>query len=169
MKPITVLGIGNILMGDEGVGVHVIRALKENYCFPEHISLIDGGSMGLDLLPFLENTSKLLIVDAVFSGSPPGSIHVYEGPGIPSVLSHKTSVHQVGVKDLIFALKFMNKSPEETCLIGVEPENMDILLDLSPRLKEVFPHLIRAVVTRLLRWGVQLKDKSMLPCIKNEA
>lgn len=156
-------------MGDEGVGVHAIRALKESYSLPENITLIDGGSMGLDLLPFLENTAKLLIVDAVFSGSQAGSIHVYEGPGIPAVLSHKTSVHQIGLKDLIFALNFMNKSPEEICLIGVEPENMDILLDLSPRLKEVFPHLIRAIITRLSRWGVELKDKSALPCIKNGA
>jgi len=164
MKRITVLGIGNILMGDEGVGVHAVRALRGSYSFPEQISLIDGGSMGLDLLPFIENTAKLLIVDAVSSGSPPGSIQVYEGQLIPAVLSQKTSVHQIGVKDLLFALNFMDKAPEEICLVGVEPENLDILLGLSEKMKEVFPALLGAILARLARWGVDLAESRRLPC-----
>jgi len=164
MKRITVLGTGNILMGDEGVGVHAIRALRESYSFPEQISLIDGGSMGLDLLPFIENTAKLLIIDAVSSGSPPGTIQVYEGQVIPAVLSRKMSVHQIGVKDLLFALKFMDRAPEEICLIGVEPENMDILLGLSGKMKEVFPALLAAILARLARWGVDLAESRPHPC-----
>jgi hydrogenase maturation protease len=165
MERITVLGIGNILMGDEGVGVHAVRALRENYSFPEQIGLIDGGSMGLDLLPFLEKTTKLLIIDAISSGTPAGTIQVYEGEVIPAILSRKTSAHEIGVKDLLFALKFMDKAPEEICLVGVEPENLDILLALSEKVKEVFPALISAVIVRLERWGVKLSERPRQPCV----
>ncbi len=102
---IAVFGIGNILLSDDGVGVHTLNRLKEEYDLPGYVELIDGGTKGLDLLPLLEDRDKVLIIDAANFNRKPGTIDAVEGDKIPAFLSTKLSVHQIGLPDLLFAAK----------------------------------------------------------------
>jgi hydrogenase maturation protease len=113
---IALMGLGNILLRDEGVGVHVLNAIKERYTFFPPVELIDGGTLGLDLLPFFESHEKILIVDAVDFGRKPGYVEQIEGDDIPDVLLPKLSVHHIGLSDVLFAAKLMDTKPEKICL-----------------------------------------------------
>ncbi len=157
---VTVLGLGNILMGDEGAGVRALDALRERYEFPESVRFLDGGTLGLDLIFYLEDTEKLLVIDAIDSGAPPGTIKILEGPEIPSVLAGKFSVHQIGLQDLFFALDIMEKRPSHACLVGVVPKVVDLGLELSPEVKKALPGVSDAVVGRLGGWGISVKEKA---------
>ena len=157
---VTVLGLGNILMGDEGAGVRALDALRERYEFPESVRFLDGGTLGLDLIFYLEGTEKLLVIDAVVSGAAPGTIKILDGPEIPSVLAGKFSVHQIGLQDLFFALDIMEKRPSHSCLVGIEPKVIDLSLELSPEIEDALPGLADAVVGRLDGWGVSVRGKA---------
>ncbi|MDA8170913.1 MAG: HyaD/HybD family hydrogenase maturation endopeptidase [Nitrospiraceae bacterium] len=156
---ISVLGIGNLLMSDEGVGVHAIKALEAGYHFPEGVRLLDGGTMGLDLLYYIEGTRRLLIIDAVNSDSPPATVKLYEGRQVPAALSQKFSVHQIGLQDLLFALDITGAAPEEICLAGVQPRDVEVGLNLSDQVEQAMPALINAVIKKLEDWGVQARGK----------
>ncbi len=98
-----VLGLGNILLSDEGVGVHVIHLLRERYDFPQEVEVMDGGTLALDLLPYVEDAERLLIVDAVQMNAPSGTVVRLVGEEIPGVLTLKYSPHQMGLSDLLAA------------------------------------------------------------------
>jgi len=157
---IAVLGIGNILLKDEGVGVHAIEALREGYDLPENIQLIDGGTMGLDLLSFIEGKDKVLIVDAVDFKEKAGTIKTIEGDDIPAFLNTKFSVHQIGLPDMMFAANFMGIRPPDMCLIGIQPKEMDTGLEMSYDIKDKFQDLLATVSKKLSAWGVEVKCKN---------
>jgi len=150
-----VLGLGNILLGDEGVGVRVIERLQERYEFPEEVQVVDGGSGGLGLLYFFEGVSRLVIVDAVKAGNEPGTLIRLKGDEIPAFLSPKISPHQEGLADLLFAAKVTGILPEEIVLWGIEPAKLDIGLDLSPVVAAKVDELAEKVVEELRNWGLE--------------
>jgi len=158
---IAVIGLGNILLQDEGVGVHAVEALKKNYDFPDGVRLIDGGTLGLDLLPLIEGVEKILFVDAMDLKKEPGSIAVIEDQEIPSLLEPKLSLHHVGLSDLLFASRFMGNQPAKMALVGIQPETMEIGLDLSPAIIHRFEELLETVVGKLREWGLEVKEKSV--------
>lgn len=159
-RSIAVLGLGNILLRDEGIGVHVVAALRERFYFPENVSLIDGGTMGLDLLPFIEGVEKMLIVDAVNIGKQPGTIALIEDEDIPSFVSSKLSIHQISFPDVIFAANLMGITPAKMTLVGVQPEILEPGLSLSETLSNVFERLLQVMAEILGEWGVKLKCKN---------
>lgn len=133
MAETLVLGLGNILLGDEGVGVRVIEALQDRYEFPEGIQVMDGGTLGLDLLPYLKGTSRLLVVDAVQAGKPPGALVRLVGKEVPIQLDlSKVSPHQDGLQDLLAAAALTGCLPAEVVLFGVQIDSLKVGLDLSP-------------------------------------
>jgi hydrogenase maturation protease len=152
---VTVLGIGNILLSDEGVGVHVIDLLKEQYAFSPGIDLIDGGTMGLDLLPLFQIRDKILIIDAVDFGKKAGHVGVLNGNDIPSVLNSKLSVHHIGLSDVLFAAKLMRETPPEVCLVGVQPKYLDVGLDMTHEVQEQLPTIIDHVLKKLKDWNIE--------------
>jgi hydrogenase maturation protease len=151
-----VVGIGNVLMSDDGVGVHVVNALRERYHDTEEITFIDGGTKGLDLLPYIEGADGLLIVDAVNAGKEPGTVVFVEGRDVPSYLSQKLSVHQISVPDLLFSAEFLGVVPRNLSLIGVQPLSLEVSIDLSPEVKAAMAPLTDAVKAKLAAWGVTL-------------
>ena len=155
---IAILGIGNILLSDEGIGVHAINKLKDEYEFPEYVKLIDGGTMGLDLLPFFEGNDKVLIIDAVNFRKEPGTIDIIEGDKIPAFLTSKLSVHQIGLPDMLFAARLMGITPTEMCLIGIQPKSMESGIDLSEEIKMKMEPLLKRVLQKLKEWGVDIKS-----------
>lgn len=151
---IIVLGIGNTLISDDGVGVHIVNKLNNEYAFPDNVTLIDGGTKGLDLLPFIEGSDRLLIIDAANFKKEPGAIDTVIGDKIPAFLSQKLSVHQIGLPDMLFAAKLMDISPKEMCLIGIQPKSMDTSTDMSEEIKARFDDLYARVLDKLSEWGV---------------
>ncbi len=158
---ISLIGLGNLLLGDEGVGVHAVEALKRKYDFPEEVRLIDGGTLGLDLLHVIEGMDRVLFVDAVELEKEPGTIAVIEDEDLPSFLRPKLSLHHVGLSDLLFASSFMGTRPAEIALVGIQPETLEIGLELSKRVKEHFEKLLQVIVGKLREWGLEIKEKKV--------
>ncbi len=156
---LSVCGIGNVLLSDEGVGVHVLNDLRRRYVFPDNVELIDGGTMGLDLLPFIEGKAKVLFIDAANFNSEPGTIKELKNDEIPSFFSSKLSVHQIGLPDMLAASKIMGNLPEEMCLIGIQPKKIETGYGLSNEIKEKIDELISRIISRLLYWGVKVRSQ----------
>jgi hydrogenase maturation protease len=152
---ICVIGLGNILLQDDAIGLHVTETIKERYRFEPQIELHDGGTAGLDLLPLIEHYEKVLFVDAVDAGQPPGAIVMIEGDAIPSFLTTQVSVHHVGLSDLLFAARMAGSLPAEICLIGIQPESVDIGLEMTDIMKKSLDLLLTTVVEQLQKWGVE--------------
>ncbi|MEW6602732.1 MAG: HyaD/HybD family hydrogenase maturation endopeptidase [Nitrospirota bacterium] len=152
---IAVFGIGNILLSDDGVGVHVVNKLKNEYQFPGDIEFIDGGTKGLDLLPLFENRDRVLIIDAANFRKAPGTIDIIEGEKIPSFLSAKLSVHQIGLPDMLFAAKLMDIMPHDMCLVGIQPLSMDTSAEMSDLINGKMGELVSRVLDKLKEWGVE--------------
>jgi len=155
-RQILILGLGNILLQDEGLGVRAVERLAARYRLPPDVQLMDGGVMGLDLLPHLEGVTHLLITDAVQTGRPPGSLVRLEGEAIPAALSLKMSMHQVGLQELLALAGFQGTLPEQVVLWGLEPASLDWGLELSALIGTQIDALVDAAVGELRAWGVEL-------------
>ena len=158
---VALMGLGNILLRDEGVGVHALNAIEKRYAFFPAVELIDGGTMGLDLLPFFENYEKILIVDAVDFGKEPGYIEAIEDDCIPSVLLPKLSAHHIGLCDVLFAAKLMGIKPEKICLIGIQPESIEVGLDLTEPIRSTLKELTGLIIEKLKQWNVTCALRSL--------
>ena len=148
-----VLGVGNKLMSDEGVGVHVIERLAANYDLPKEVQLLDGGTLGMDLLYYLEGIDNLLLVDAVETHKEAGTIIRLEGEDVPAFLDLKISPHQLGVPDMLAAAKLKDLYPQRLVLWGIQPELMEIGLELSPLIASKVDTLVGSLVEQLRAWG----------------
>jgi hydrogenase maturation protease len=152
--PILVLGIGNLVMSDDGIGVRVVQQLAERYRFPAGVTVLDGGTLGLDLLPRLEGVARLLVVDAVETGRAPGTLVRLAGDDVPIVLETKLSPHQMGLKDLLAVAMLQGFAPQEMVLWGVQPERIEMSMELSPVVAAQLETLVEKVLAELTGWGV---------------
>ncbi len=149
-----VLGIGNILLHDDGVGVWVAESLRRRFRFPESVAIIEGGTLGLDLLPRLDGVARLLIVDAVRHGRAPGELVRLERKEVPAVLGHKLSPHQIGVQELLAGANLMGLEFSNLVLWGIEPENIEPGTGFSSIVADALPSLMTNVIEELARWGL---------------
>jgi hydrogenase maturation protease len=150
---ILVLGIGNLVMSDDGVGVKVVQQLQREYCFPGNVEIMDGGTLGLDLLPKLEGIDHLIVVDAVETGEKPGTCVRLAGEELPIALETKVSPHQMGLKDLLSVAELLGHAPREMVLIGVQPGSIDMDTELTPEVEVMIPILIGNVLYELEKIG----------------
>lgn len=150
-----VIGVGNILLRDEGVGPKVVEFLRKNYVFEPEIEIIDGGTLGLELLHYLENFEKLIIVDIADFGKEAGFIATVKGEDICPLLKPKLSAHHIGVQDLLEVAKFMEILPEEVVLVGIQPKSIEVGLDLSEVVAGRINELIDKIITILNSWGIK--------------
>jgi hydrogenase maturation protease len=151
---VLVLGIGNLVMGDDGVGVMVAQKLQQRYRFPDNVEIMDGGTLGLDLLPKLENISHLILIDAVETGNKAGTCVRLYGNELPIALETKLSPHQMGLKDLLAVSELMGHSPQEMVLIGVQPGSIEMEIGLTPEVEAQVDTLVTNVLIELKNWGV---------------
>ena len=151
-----VLGVGNKLMSDEGVGVHVIEHLVTKYKLPHEVQVLDGGTLGLDLLYYLEGIENLLIVDGAETGKEAGTMIRLEGEQVPAFMSIKISPHQMGVPDMLAAAKMKDIYPKRIVLWGIQPDLITLGLDLSPVLASMVDSLTGKLVDELSNWGYEL-------------
>ncbi len=154
-KKIAVLGLGNILLTDEGVGVHAVNAIGKRCAFSPPLEIVDGGTMGLDLLPLFQEKDKILIIDAVDFGKDAGLIGIIDGEAVPSVLKTKLSVHHIGLSDVLFAAKLMRTTPLDVCLIGIQPKSLDVGLDMTDEIRVKLDDLIGLAIQKLKEWNVE--------------
>ena len=150
-----VLGIGNVLMNDDAAGVRVVQALAEKYTFAAEVQLLDGGTLGLDLLPYLEGVDRLLVVDAVETGGTPGTLVRLMGDDIPLTLATKVSPHQMGLKDLLLVADLQGYAPAEMVLLGVQPGSIEMDIELSPEVAAAVVLLEGKVLEELSLWGIE--------------
>jgi hydrogenase maturation protease len=153
-----VLGVGNLLLSDDGVGIHTIQRLQEVAQLPEEVQVLDGGTMGLDLLYYLEGVSHLLIVDAMETGGPPGTLTRIAGEQVPAYLSLKISPHEIGLPDMLLAAKLRDLYPEEVVVWGVQPETIEVGLDLSPPVAAQVDVLVEKILEQLRQWGIAVSQ-----------
>ncbi len=155
-KQITVLGIGNILLRDEGFGVRAVEELLGRYRFPAAVQVLDGGTLGMDLLRFITGTKRLVVVDAIAGGGPPGTFYRFAGDEVKAYFREKVSLHELGIKDVLAVLEATDRAIEEVVVLGVQPESLDIGLELTPVAAAALPHTVAAVVAELARWQVEV-------------
>ena len=158
-----ILGVGNLLISDEGVGLRILERLAEKYELPEEVQTLDGGTLGLDLLYYLEGIENLLIFDAVEMGKEPGALIRLEGDAVPSFLSVKISPHQIGIPDMLFAAKLRDLYPQELVLWGVQPGVLEMSLELSPPVAAQVDVVVEKAVEELTRWGVPPTPRAPQP------
>ncbi|MEI6703348.1 MAG: hydrogenase maturation protease [Deltaproteobacteria bacterium] len=151
-----VLGIGNLVMSDDGIGVRVVQKLQASYSFPDNVKVVDGGTLGLDLLPMLENITHLILVDAVETGGIPGTCVRLSGEELPIALETKLSPHQMGLKDLLAVSELMGHSPREMVLFGVQPGCIEMDTELTPAVEAQLETLVASVLSEFKGWGVRI-------------
>ncbi|MDJ0823796.1 MAG: HyaD/HybD family hydrogenase maturation endopeptidase [Paracoccaceae bacterium] len=152
---VLIMGIGNVLWADEGFGVRCVEHLAQNWSLPDGVTLLDGGTQGLYLLPFLEQADTLIVFDAVDYGLEPGTLKVVEGDEVPRFMgAKKMSLHQTGFQDVIATAQLMGYCPETLLLIGCQPEELE---DYGGGLRAVVANQIepavRVALTRLAQMG----------------
>lgn len=152
------MGLGNILLSDEGAGVKAIEELRDRYDCSDAVEIIDGGTMGLELLPYFEERSHILIIDAVKTGREPGTIVRIEDP--PAYFSSKTSPHQIGLADVMGIAVITDIMPQYITLFGIEPKQLSTGLDLSTEVARNLSRLVDMVAAELKDIGVEIQPKN---------
>jgi hydrogenase maturation protease len=153
MAEILILGLGNVLQSDDGVGVRVVEKMQERYWFSDNLRIVDGGIRGMALAPSLKGVARLLVVDAVDSQREPGSLTRRVGEEVLSFPAHKALVHQDGLSHLLRAAGLLGIFPEEMVLLGVEPAVLDPGMELSPAVAARVDELVDMALRELRRWG----------------
>ncbi len=162
MEKVGVLGVGNVLLKDEGFGVKLLYILKAKYDFPENVVLIDGGTAGIFLSPEIDYLDKLLIIDVVKAKGAPGEIKVYEKEDFfIDKLPLKLSPHQLGLQEVLLLNELKGTCPKEVKLVGIIPKLIETGTGLTPELEAKIPEVENVVIRILREWNVEVKPKKI--------
>lgn len=146
-----VIGVGNTILSDEGVGVHAARMLQGDPRVPAGVTILDGGTIGLELVPYASGASRVLLLDAMNSGKPPGTLARMTGRDLLDTTGG-WSAHQLGVADLITALFLVSTGPQDIVVLGVQPANTDWGTTLSSEVEAALVPLVDATLAQLQLW-----------------
>lgn len=158
-SPITLLGVGNILLTDEGLGVHIVNEMREDYVFNPPLNIIDGGTMGMELLTYMRGMTHLLLVDAVNGGEAPGTIYEFPHQEMNEYFTDHISVHEVGMQDILRIRAIQEDPLEDAMVIGVEPFSLELGLEVSEPVKAAVPEVKERILKVLASWGVEATKK----------
>jgi len=143
-RPVLVLGIGNVLLGDEGAGVHAVRRL-ERESWPPHVTLLDGGTGGFHLLSLFQEYERIVLVDATMDGQPPGTVRVIR-PRFASDYPKTLSAHDIGLKDLVESAALLGHAPEVVLIVvSVKTLPEGLHAGLSPEVAASLPRVAELV------------------------
>jgi hydrogenase maturation protease len=149
-----VLGLGNPLMGDDRVGLVALNHLEDEWFLPRSVSLVDGGTWGMTLLPVVESADRLLVLDAIDVGTAPGSIVRLEGAEVPRVLGQKLSPHQIDLREVLALAELRGTLPQELLALGIQPERIELVTELSPAVEARVGELVDLAAGALQEWGI---------------
>lgn len=158
--PLLVLGLGNVLCGDDGAGVIALHRLRRYYELPDDVRLVDGGTLGLDLLALVAASDRVVIIDAVRADDPPGTIVVLEDDEVAPAVYERLSPHQVGVADLIAGASLVDEYPDDVVIVGVVPETTDLQFGCSPAVEANLPALLDRVIAELAQRGASASPRA---------
>jgi hydrogenase maturation protease len=153
-KHVMILGVGCLLYSDEGFGVRVVEKLQAQYEFPDNVSLVDGGVLGVNLLGVISQADHLIVVDAIHNKGNPGDMYRLYGKQIPERIRAKNSLHQVDFLEALTLCQALDKVPD-TVIVGVEPEDIETLgIELTPVIQLKVDPMIQMVLTELDRLDI---------------
>jgi len=148
-----VIGLGNPLMGDDGLGIAALERLRAGWHVPDDVDLVDGGTWGMNLLPEIESAGRVLLIDAIKTGAQPGTEVVIPRARLPRYLATKISPHEVDLRDVLALAELRGTLPEQTVAVGLEPASVELSSELSAGLQARLDVLVAAVVGQLAAWG----------------
>jgi hydrogenase maturation protease len=148
-RPVLVLGMGNILLEDEGLGVRALEALQSRYDLPPTVELLDGGTTGMGLLDDIGGRDQLLVLDAVQTGEPPGTFVTLRGDDVPVYFGLRVTPHQLGLSDVLATLELAGTRPPRVTVLGLVPDSLEMSLELSPLISARLDRLVEAAAAEL--------------------
>ena len=151
--PVLVLGLGNVVCTDDGAGIAAIHKLIREYEMPEGVAAVDGGTLGLSLLPLVDSADQVILVDAINAEAPPGTLVRIEGDQVAPAVYERLSPHQIGVADLLAGASLLDRYPERVVILGVVPQSIELGLERTPAVDAAIPELVRRVVEELTALG----------------
>ena len=155
-SPVLVLGMGNLLLEDEGLGVRALEILQQCYEIPPEVELLDGGTTGMGLLDDISGREHLIVLDVVQTGDPPGTLVRLAGDDVPVYFSMRISPHQLGLSDVLATLELSGEKPAEVVVLGLVPQSLEMSLELSGLINGKLGDLAGAAVRELERLGYPL-------------
>lgn len=159
-KKVGIVGIGNLICGDEGFGIHTVRYLEDNYVFPDNVLIKDAGTAGIYLSPFLEECDPVFVIDVVDIEAEPGSMHYYSTEDVKlGNIQTKMSPHQLGLLEILEICKLRDAAPECVEFYCVVPKDLDTSIDLSDAVAPRVPEIAEKVLARLDKLGIQYHKK----------
>jgi hydrogenase maturation protease len=154
-----VLGLGNVLCSDDGVGAVAAARLADQYEVPDDVRVLDGGTLGLSLLPYLQDAADVILLDAIRADAPPGSFVRLDGEEVAPAVANRLSPHQIGVADLLDGARWLDWYPRRLVLLGLVPGSIDLGLERSPDVERNMPGLIEQAVEEAGRLGYVLHPR----------
>jgi hydrogenase maturation protease len=136
-----------------------VEALLEDFRIPEGVDVVDGGTFGLGLLPYLEKADRIIVLDAVLRGGVPGTVYKLFGREVSAHLKGRVSAHQIGFQDVLALLELMERSPREIVILGLEPATIRPGTELSALVRERIPELVKECLKQLKAWGAEPKRR----------
>ena len=158
--PVTVLGIGNVILSDEGFGVRVVEYLAANYDFPDEVQLIDGGTLGIELTHYVTGTDKLLIIDSINGGKAPGTEFRFTGSDIKAHFADKISAHEIGIQDVLTMLELTGRKIPRMTVIGAQPYHIGAGVNLSEPMQKLLRSTAVRAIEELESWGISPRPKA---------
>jgi len=155
------MGIGNLLLQDEGAGVRAIEEFARRYETPDSVELLDGGTSGIELLKYIQGRDVLVLIDVVRSGELCGTLTRFEGEEVPSLFQKKISPHQLGISDLLATARLVGAIPEKVVLYGIEPKTIDTGLELSAEVAGSIGRLTELVAEEIRAQGVTVTPREI--------
>lgn len=159
---ILVLGVGNILLTDEGIGVRTIEMLEQYYDFADNIEIVDGGTAGMELLEIMANKDHVILVDAVNTGAQPGTVVTLKDDEVPALFRNRISPHQLGISDLLGVMSLTGEIPQRFSLFGVVPFSIETGVELSIKMLPIKLQLVEMVVNELSALGFAPTPKELV-------
>jgi hydrogenase maturation protease len=157
--PLLLLGLGNVLCRDDGAGVAALYRLRRRYELAAGVLAVDGGTLGLDLLPLVERAERVLLLDAVGGDGPPGALVRLEGGDVAPAVRERLSPHQIGVADLLGGAALLDRYPDQVVIVGVVPASIELGLGCTPAVEASLDELVRAAVAELAAMGFPARPR----------
>ncbi|MBP3780046.1 MAG: HyaD/HybD family hydrogenase maturation endopeptidase [Selenomonas sp.] len=156
---VTILGIGNVILRDEGFGVRVAEYLDKYYEFPDTVQIVDGGTLGIELTQYVTGTEKLLVIDSINGGAEPGTTFRFHNDDVMEHFQDKLSAHEVGIQDVLGLLTVTGHKIPDVVVIGAQPYDVEAGVELSEGMMKLLPQMVEQALSELKNWGIEPRKR----------